>query len=946
MMRPASIGARLALLLAAGLVLPATVAAQTTTSVIQGTVTDERGPSPGASIVARAIDTGLTYEATADAAGGFSMKGLRPARYEISVSMNKYKPQAKAIELPAGQTITLNFRVTPAVIYAEQVTVVGSESRLVESKTAEISTTVTEAQQRYLPQNQRNFLNFANLAPGVRVSDDETRKQVTAGGLDATAINVFIDGVSYKNDVLDGGVVGQDSSRGSPFPQAAVQEFQVLTQNYKAEHEKASSAVITAVTKSGTNQWHGDAFVLFQDKNLVSLDTYSEARDLPKPTYSRYQPGISVGGPLVRDRLFLFGAYEQNRQDRDSQVFPGGVTPPAGLDLTPFTGTFPSRFREDLPFVKGTWQPRVGQIVDLSYSLRNETDVRDFGNQTSFQAANSIDNRVDSVLARWNVPGQNWLNELTVTYQRSRWNPRPVNGDLVGQEFVGILRFGGGDTTQDFIQQRSSVRDDFTRFGRWNGTHAMKAGAVVSALTYDVKKLLNGNPHFIFRPDTNYAFPSQANYGFGNPALNANNIETGFFVQDDWTASRRLTLNLGLRWDYESDMLNNHYVTPPDVAQWATTNFNVNATQYVTDGNQRPPYYGAWQPRAGVAFDLTGEGRTVLFGGYGRYYDRVIYNAGLDERYRLQYQVLTFRFSQNGGPDPNGNPTLAWKPEYLSKTGLDAIVASGIGPAPEIYLIDNHTRPPVSDQFNAGVRTEVHGVLITANYAGIRGDNGFTFIFGNRNPDGSCCHQVPPYSNLLLSTDAKKNWYDAMYLTANRPFDNRWGMSVTYTLGRAEAIGGDLFSLDYLTPADYPRHPTSSDERNRIVATGIVGIRGGFIASGFLTLASGLGYTIVDATNGFAFGQTKVLLYQGRPDHNLAYRSLDLRLEKLFKVGGDQRVSAAIEAFNIFNYTNDNRDCTDGFIPPPPSTNPNFGTATCVVDNSTRRFQIGLRYLF
>ena len=92
---------------------------------------------------------------------------------------------------------------------------------------------------RYLPQNQRNFLNFAALAPGARVSDNETRKQVTGGGLDATAINVFIDGVSYKNDVLDGGVVGQDSSRGSPFPQKAVQEFQVLTQNYKAEHEKA-----------------------------------------------------------------------------------------------------------------------------------------------------------------------------------------------------------------------------------------------------------------------------------------------------------------------------------------------------------------------------------------------------------------------------------------------------------------------------------------------------------------------------------------------------------------------------------------------------------------------------------------------------------------------------------------------------------------------------------
>jgi len=417
-------------------------------------------------------------------------------------------------------------------------------------------------------------------------------------------------------------------------------------------------------------------------------------------------------------------------------------------------------------------------------------------------------------------------------------------------------------------------------------------------------------------------------------------------VQDDWTAGRHLTLNLGVRWDYETDMLNNSYVTPPDVAQWAVTNFGVNPAQYVTNGSQRPPFYGAWQPRVGLAFDVTGHGRTIVFGGYGRYYDRIIYNAGLDERYRLQYQVLTFRFSANGEPDPNGNPTLAWQPQYLSKAGLDAIVASGIGPAPEIYVIDNNARPPVTDQFNGGVRTELNGIMFTANYAGIRGNNGFTFIFGNRNPDGSCCRQVPPFSNPLLSSDTKKNWYDALFLTVNRPFDNKWGMQIAYTLGRAEATGGDLFSLDYRTPADYPRHPTATDERHRLVATGIVGIPGGFIASGFLTLGSGLGYTIIDATQGFAFGQTKVLLYTGRPDHNLAYRSLDLRLEKQFKITGDQRISASVERFNITNYTNDNRDCTDGFIPPPPSTNPNFGKATCVVDNSTRRFQVGLRYTF
>ena len=220
--------------------------------------------------------------------------------------------------------------------------VVGS-TRLAETRTSEIATVVTQEQVRFLPQDQRNFLNFAALAPGVHVSNDELKKQVTAGGLDATQINVFIDGVSFKNDILEGGVVGQDSSRGSPFPQSAVEEFAVLTQNYKAEHEKASSAVITAATRSGTNQWTGDLFLFYQDRNLIAQDRFARERDLPKPTYERWQPGASLGGPIVRDKLLVFGAYEENRQDRDSQVTLGGTPVPAEFGLNRVEGTFPSR---------------------------------------------------------------------------------------------------------------------------------------------------------------------------------------------------------------------------------------------------------------------------------------------------------------------------------------------------------------------------------------------------------------------------------------------------------------------------------------------------------------------------------------------------------------------------------------------------------------------------
>ena len=378
--------------------LPHPARAQGTSASIQGSVIDDSGPLPGATIVAKDTQSGFQHDAVTAVDGTFTLSGLRPGTYEITVTMAQFKPQSKTLQVQVGQSVTANFKIAPDVLYTEQVQVIGN-SRLVETRTSQIATTVTTEEVRYLPQNQRNFLNFAALAPGARVSNDETRKQVTAGGLDATQVNVFIDGVSYKNDVLDGGIVGQDSSRGSPFPQTAVQEFQVLTQNYKAEHEKASSMVITAVTKSGGNRWSGEGFLFYQDKNLVGDEYFAEQRGDPKPTYDRFQPGIAIGGPIVRDRLQVFGSYEENRQDRSNRVFLGTTPFPPSLDfLRAYEGTFVSPFREHLFFGKLSAQPRAGQTADLSYSFRNETDIRSFGNQTSVDSAENVRNRVDSAL--------------------------------------------------------------------------------------------------------------------------------------------------------------------------------------------------------------------------------------------------------------------------------------------------------------------------------------------------------------------------------------------------------------------------------------------------------------------------------------------------------------------------------------------------------------------
>ena len=312
--------------LAATLAAAVPASAQSTSATVRGIVKDDTGGLPGATITAQETGSGFSFTATSGADGGFVLAGLRPGAYDITVAMPQYKPAASKLTVLVGQNIDLDFRLTADLVYTENVTVVGEQA--IDVKTSQVATNITAEQIRNLPQNDRNFLNFAALAPGVRVNaGSETNKEVTAGALPGFNTNVFIDGVSYKNDILLGGVVGQDSSRGNPFPQNAVQEFRVLTQNFKAELEKASSAAITAVTKSGGNVWTGDVFLLYQDKNLVAQDSFAEARGEEKPTYERFQGGASVGGPLILNKLTLFGSYENKRENRDKSVFFGGETP-------------------------------------------------------------------------------------------------------------------------------------------------------------------------------------------------------------------------------------------------------------------------------------------------------------------------------------------------------------------------------------------------------------------------------------------------------------------------------------------------------------------------------------------------------------------------------------------------------------------------------------------
>ncbi len=816
-------------------------------------------------------------------------------------------------------------------------------------KTAEVATNVTTEQIENLPQGNRNFMNLAALAPGIRLSTDEQNQQFSAGGQIAAHVNIFIDGNSYKNDVLEGGAAGQDNSRGNPFPLAAVQEFRVLTENFKAEYQKASSAIITAVTKSGTNEFHGDLFSYYQDKSLVANNYFAEQRGEKKPAYERWLSGVSVGGPIIKDRMHFFFSYEHNRQDRENRVYLGGTAIPPALQsyFESFQGTFPSPFRSDLFFGKIDYQIDPSQFLEFTANFRDESEIRDFGGQNSYQTATDLKNTIHTFSLKHKLTSGDWLNEAMVSYQKYRWNPVSVNPDLIGLDYVGIIRLGGKDTTQDFGQERVSLRDDFTYLGVLN--HRIKAGANIDFLDYKVKKYQNGNPVFHFNtaysPDL--SVPYEADYGVGNPDLSAKNRQIGWYVQDDWNVSPQLLLNLGLRWDYESDMFNNDYVTPAKLVQDLSSLVPAN---YFTDGSKRKAYYGAFQPRLGFSYDVDGKGKTVIFGGFGRYYDREAFNHVLDERFRLQWGLRQFYFSTDGAPY-NGNPTIIWNPSYLSKAGLDGLIAQGIAPNPEAFLLNNDLKPAYSDQISLGVRRTFGNVNTSLTFTDVRSHNSLTWIWGDRDANLNKI-PTPGYANVLIS-DTKRTWYQAMYLTIDRPYTDAsgWGAGLTYTLSSAKQTGNDLFSLDYTNAAAYGKHPTDQDERHRVVANGIVKLPWGFRMSGLLTLGSGTPYTIFDASRGWDYNQRRFQFGAGRPiKHSFiipdawAYRSLDLKIQKDFYFGKTSRLGINAEAINVFNYDNFTYGWDSGFIPPLPDVNTKFGQPVDALIG--RRLQFGVTYTF
>jgi hypothetical protein len=913
-----------------------------TTATIHGKVTNQSGaPLTNAEVSAVGTSSGFVRTVHPAADGSFSLPGITPGEVNLVVAASGFDARSQTVRLLVGQNIEVNFQLTPTQVVNEQITVIGNTA--VETRTAEAATNVTQQQIESLPQDDRNFLNFAALAPGIRLSTDPTRKVIAGDAQPAEQTNIFIDGVSFKNDVLQGGSVGQDSSRGNPFPQNAVQEFRVITQNYSAQYEKASSAIITAITKSGGNQTTGQVFDFYQPRNWVAPTAkgFQFSTLTTNASYRRQQPGISLGGPIIKDHLNYFVSYEGDDEHATTTVAPGNPTG-LGAQFLQYAGAFPSPFKSTLVFGKLSWQPASNQLVDVSTNYRREHEQRDFGGQTSFQSGTDLRNWVygGTIRDQWNNNTQ--LNQATLSFQKYGWNPKPLNPNDVGLDYQGVFRLGGNSTTQEFDQRRIELRDNFN-FGPMQlmGEHQLQIGGNFDSMHYTVNKSLNANPQFEFRNDPangfTFAQPFEANYGFGNPLLKTSNSEYGIYGQDTWTVNPRLTVNLGLRWDYESHQLDENYVTPANIVAGLTGKIS---SDYFSNGHQRKPAKNEFQPRVGFTYDVTGYNKSIVFGGFGRYYDRLFLNATLDERYRLQFPVYRIEFSPDGRAG-----TIKWNDSYLSAAGLNGLIASGVT-RPEIYLLDNNTKPPYSNQYNLGFRQSFGEWVGSVSYNGVRGYRGFTWLSAT----GICCSAlVPGFGNVIISDPkGKRYWYDGEYLTLDKPYSSQahWGARLAWTHAKATQNGNDLFSLDYPSAATYPRHEVPGSERDHISATGIFGLPWDVRLSSSILLGTGGATNVLDFSQGFSLQNrlaTQPFKESIRPPKTWGFadRSVDFRAEKDFPAFRATSIGLVAEVFNAFNWTS--YGCLDNFISP--GGNPNLGNPGCVI-RLGRREQVGVKVNF
>ena len=579
--------------------------AQTTVSTIEGTIKDPQGSVvAGAQVVVKSL--GIERSATSDAEGFYRIAALPAGIYSLAITHSGFATRNfDNVELTVNRTLTLDIPLEVGAV-SGQVDIVGY-AQLLNPTSSSTGATVTPQQIREMPTNGRNYLDLMQLVPGVVVN-----RQANVGSDNSTPVlgeragnnNFLIDGQPNK-DTTNGGAASQ-------FNQETIAEFQVLTSGFRAEFGQASGAIVNVITRSGSNDYHGLASIFFRNNVFDSANSLDATQD-EAPFLQRWDGSFAIGGPLVRDKVFFFGSAERIRENRRLNfVFPTG-TPQIARD---FENQFdnPSRTFDTRGFFKLDEQlGRHSLNQSVSYTngnvreflpLSNATDLPSRRNDTG--ARHLLLSFSDTVLL--GDSGNPWVLTLRGGYRGDTSELRPAHPEAgVGTTFqmfsnnstgalfgnLGSFSFGNNQTRQSFDQKYTSVSANVNKL---LGEHNIKFGwnflrTKVDGIEFQVQnlQLFATVPDFTTFGPFNAGFFTVTTAGGLTPAANEIHLQNNYnavFAQDDWKFHPRLTLNFGIRWDYDSE--------------------------FVTKSNISPRVGFAWQAAS----------NTIIRGHYGLFYDQ------------------------------------------------------------------------------------------------------------------------------------------------------------------------------------------------------------------------------------------------------------------------------------------------------------------------------------
>jgi len=916
---------RHALATAVCIALAGAASAQVSTATVKGAVQGAEQRA-GLTVVAVNVANGASYRTTTQADGSYTLLGLQPGSYEIRVG----NARTERITLSVGETAAVDLQLG-AADQLGRVTVVGSAQRQ-GVRDSQVGTAVSSRMIESLPQTTRNFLSSADLAPGVAFSTDGNgNTKIQSGSQNFDHVNVFIDGVGQKNNILRGGVSGQDVSRGNPFPQSAIAEYKVLTQNYKAEFDQVSSAAITAVTRSGSNTFQTGAYVDRTGTNWRAKSPFEKEREaggVSLPPSEKYEYGLSVGGPIVKDQMHFFFAYDGKKIDDSRQVLPreldklptsGGIMPA----VLAAKGSTVDSFTEHLLFGKLDFQLGDEQHLTLSMRLRRESDHlaedRNLSAPGNDKDRKNDETRVD-LKHEWSRG--DWLAETRVGYEDYHWNPRSASTEPFFKYKVStadpqrlsasqdVIFMGGSPDAQDRRQKGVFVSEDLSYTGLRG--HVIKAGAKFKDMRYElggtsrsvdvVEVLIDRTTGVPYYSGGNCTGTGITNNGANSdqckidralaPAdVNFSNKQYGFYLQDDWTVTPQLELNLGVRYDYEDNMLNNGYVTPADrvaalraadVQRYGITppagqtyaqslaRGGINIDDYIATGGSRSAYKGAFAPRLGFSYDLFKDRNSVVFGGWGRSYDRTMANHALDELQKNR---------QPGG---------------------------------EIWLIKNDFKMPFADQMTLGLRQalgEWNGEVAVGR---VHAKNQFTWFGGNRDANGGWANQSPidplwggpnGFGTLILGDFVGETRTDSIYGKLEKPYSaaSGWTATIAYTFSDAKTTNkewtNDIFDWTVGKPGR-GFNPSTLVDKHRIVGAFMTDklLPWGMTFSTKATWASGMPRRVTSC----AAGWNQCVYVEGDAP---SFRQVDLSLGKEFGFG-EHRLTLRGDVLNVFGVRN------------------------------------------